>query len=313
MTSQIIPADPDNARTLARCANDIRSLRKRVSSDIVEIGRMLIESKKLAGHGNWLSWLEREFQWTDDTALNYMRVYELVKSRNFRDLSNIPISGLFLLGAPSTPEGAKQEATSRAEAGEPIPLNTVKEIVKRAKQDERAAAYETMLEDRRNREPRALEARGSKNIVAEPGKVGADSSRLARLKQAWSKATVLEQERFQVWLSREGSPRADPIATMRKALITWFREHMPDTPDIRVKVSHSENVPHVAISWRYCEGQCHLMLTAPVVEKAIRVCGRAAGYKDTSYSYRMRQPRIGISERSDDETESSRTICAPES
>jgi Protein of unknown function (DUF3102) len=73
MTSQIIPADPDNARTLARYANDIRSLRKRALSDIIEIGRMLIESKKLAGHGNWLSWLEREFQWTDDTALNYMR------------------------------------------------------------------------------------------------------------------------------------------------------------------------------------------------------------------------------------------------
>jgi hypothetical protein len=140
MTSQIIPADPDNPRTLARYANDIRSLRKRVSSDIIEIGRILIESKKLAGHGNWLSWLEREFQWTDDTALNYMRVYELAKNRNFRDLSNIPISGLFLLAAPSTPEEAKQEATSRAEAGEPITLNTVREIVKRARQDDDARA-----------------------------------------------------------------------------------------------------------------------------------------------------------------------------
>jgi hypothetical protein len=82
-------------------------------------------------------WLEREFQWTDDTALNYMRVHDLVKNRNFRDLSNIPVSGLFLLAAPSTPEGAKQEVISRAEAGEPVTLNTVKEIVGRAKQDDR--------------------------------------------------------------------------------------------------------------------------------------------------------------------------------
>jgi hypothetical protein len=100
MTSQIIPVDPGNARTLARYANEIRTLSKRASSDIVEIGRTLIESKKLVGHGNWLSWLEREFQWTDDTALNYMRVHDLVKNRNFRDLSNIPLSGLFLLAAP---------------------------------------------------------------------------------------------------------------------------------------------------------------------------------------------------------------------
>jgi hypothetical protein len=137
MTAQIIPVDPDNACTLARYANDIRVLRKQVSSDIIEIGRMLVESKKLVGHGNWLSWLEREFQWTDDTALNYMRVHELAKNRNFRDLSKIPISGLFLLAAPSTPEVAKLEATSRAEAGEPMTVNTVKEIVGHAKQSER--------------------------------------------------------------------------------------------------------------------------------------------------------------------------------
>jgi hypothetical protein len=149
MTSQIIPADPDNARSLARYANEIRTLRKRASSDIVEIGRMLIESKKLAGHGNWLSWLEREFQWTADTALNYMRVHDLVKNRNFRDLSNIPVSGLFLLAAPSTPEGAKQEAVSRAEAGEPMTLNTVKEIVGRTRQaDRRDARVEWKTETR---------------------------------------------------------------------------------------------------------------------------------------------------------------------
>jgi hypothetical protein len=47
MTAQIIPVDPDNACTLARYANDIRALRKQVSSDIIEIGRMLIESKFL--------------------------------------------------------------------------------------------------------------------------------------------------------------------------------------------------------------------------------------------------------------------------
>jgi len=32
-------------------------------------------NKAIAGHGNWYSWLEREFGWTDDTALNFMRVH----------------------------------------------------------------------------------------------------------------------------------------------------------------------------------------------------------------------------------------------
>jgi hypothetical protein len=133
MTAQIIPVDPDNARTLARHATEIRRLGKQVVSDVIEIGRLLVESKKLAGHGNWLSWLEREFQWTDDTALNYMRVHELgEKFRTVRDL-DIPMRGLYLLAKPSTPETAKQEAISRAEAGEPMTLNTVKEIVERVK------------------------------------------------------------------------------------------------------------------------------------------------------------------------------------
>jgi hypothetical protein len=28
---------------------------------LIEIGRRLIDAKAIAGHGNWLSWLDREF------------------------------------------------------------------------------------------------------------------------------------------------------------------------------------------------------------------------------------------------------------
>src|SRR5262245_24389369 len=87
---------------LAEHAAEIRRLGKRVVEDVIQIGRRLSECKRIVGHGNWLPWLEREFRWTDDTALNFMRVYELSKSRNFRDLS-LPVSALYLLAAPSTP------------------------------------------------------------------------------------------------------------------------------------------------------------------------------------------------------------------
>jgi hypothetical protein len=138
MTAQIIPVDPDNARTLARHATEIRRLGKQVVSDVIEIGRLLVESKKLAGHGNWLSWLEKEFGWTDKTAENFMNVarFSAGKIETVSNL-NLPMRGLYLLAAPSTPETATQEVISRAEAGEPVTLNTVKEIVGRAKQDDR--------------------------------------------------------------------------------------------------------------------------------------------------------------------------------
>jgi DUF3102 family protein len=56
---------------------------KRAVADI-EIGRRLIEAKAIAGHGNWSPWLEREFGWAENTAINFMRVAESAKTRNFR-------------------------------------------------------------------------------------------------------------------------------------------------------------------------------------------------------------------------------------
>ena len=62
---------------------------------------------------NWLPWREREFRWEEQTALNFMRVHEFGKSKNFLDL-NLPVSGLYLLAAPSTPDEARQQVIERA-------------------------------------------------------------------------------------------------------------------------------------------------------------------------------------------------------
>ena len=122
---------PSDNRILAKHAAAICRLGKRVVADVIEIGRLLTECKRICGHGNWLPWLDREFGWTDDTALNFMRVYELSKSRNFRDLS-LPLSGLYLLAAPSTPQEARDEIIERAQAGEKIPVVEAKRIIEHA-------------------------------------------------------------------------------------------------------------------------------------------------------------------------------------
>ena len=119
-------------RILTKHAAAIRRLGKRVIADVIEIGRLLTECKHICGHGNWLPWLDREFGWADDTALNFMRVYELSKSRKFRDLS-LPLSGLYLLAAPSTPKEARDEIIERAQAGETVPVAEVKRTIERTK------------------------------------------------------------------------------------------------------------------------------------------------------------------------------------
>jgi hypothetical protein len=114
-------------------ANRIRKLGKRVVSDAIEIGKLLSECKDRLEHGEWLPWLKREFSWSDRHARNFMKLHQLsTRSENFSNL-NLPLSSLFLLAAPSTPEAAREEVVARAEAGEQLQHQDVQEIVDEAR------------------------------------------------------------------------------------------------------------------------------------------------------------------------------------
>ena len=146
-SADLVPAET----ILAQNAEVIRALGKRVIGDIIEIGRRLTEAKQVAGHGNWLPWLDREFGWTEQTALNFMRVHELAsKSKKFLDLS-LPVSGLYMLAAPSTPEEARDQVIARAEGGERLSVKDVRNLIEEAhkKQEtetaERLAAREAQI------------------------------------------------------------------------------------------------------------------------------------------------------------------------
>lgn len=123
-----------SADALTRHAKAIRALGRRVVGDAVEIGRQLTAARKLCGHGNWQSWLEREFQWTDDTALNFMNVYKWSEANpeRVRDLS-LPLRSIYLLAQPSTPESVREEIIERAASGDKISHEQVKQEVAEAK------------------------------------------------------------------------------------------------------------------------------------------------------------------------------------
>jgi hypothetical protein len=125
---------------LAENADAIRKLRKRAIGDVIEIGRRLTEMKEICGHGNWLPWLQREFGWTNRDALNCMRVYELsLKFENFSDL-RIPVSGLYLLAAPSTPPQIVDQMIARAKTGERLAHAEIKGKIDNIKREKATAA-----------------------------------------------------------------------------------------------------------------------------------------------------------------------------
>jgi hypothetical protein len=126
--------------TLAEQAVAIRILGKRVVGDIVEIGqRLTICHGMICGprgkhtEQSWPEWLKREFEWSEDTATRYMQLAEFSSSRNLRDDLSLPVSGLYLLAAPSTPEEARAEVIERAEQGEKLSVKDVQTIVDKSR------------------------------------------------------------------------------------------------------------------------------------------------------------------------------------
>jgi Protein of unknown function (DUF3102) len=119
---------------LAEHVTAIRTLGKQTIENIVEIGRRLIECKKLVGPRNFGCWLDKEFRWSERHARNFMYAYELAesKSENFSEL-DLPISAIFLLAAPSVPEPVRDEILGRAKAGEKVKHKEVKRAIAEAK------------------------------------------------------------------------------------------------------------------------------------------------------------------------------------
>jgi hypothetical protein len=108
---------------------EIRNRCRRGIEDVIEIGRRLTLIKGKLPHGCFLSWVESEFRWSERTAQSFMRVYALAdkyKYANFADL-DLPVSGLYLLAEPKTPEAAINEVVECAQKGCKFALEDVRD------------------------------------------------------------------------------------------------------------------------------------------------------------------------------------------
>jgi len=119
--------DPGTAQFLNQQASAIKVLVKQSIENIIEVGTRLNDVKELLVHGQWMDWLDAEFGWTERTALNYMRVAQEFKFENISNLQ-IATSALYLLTQPSTPNEAREEAISRAQAGERITVSAARDL-----------------------------------------------------------------------------------------------------------------------------------------------------------------------------------------
>jgi Protein of unknown function (DUF3102) len=121
--------------TLAEHAEAIRGLHEQTVENIVEIGRRLSECRSiLKRDGKWQAWLKAEFGWSERAAYNYIGLYDLAKADLQRIASSdLPLSALYLIAAPSTPESARDAVLDLAANGEKLTQEQVKEAIDEAK------------------------------------------------------------------------------------------------------------------------------------------------------------------------------------
>lgn len=130
---------------LAHHAGAIRALGRQTVSNIVAIGKHLIEAQELCKESgeNFGDWLKREFEWSVGSAYNFIRVAEMSKIVRLTNLQ-LPLESLYLLARPSTSEEAREAVVEAAKDGN-LTHAQVKEMIadvqaKEVERHERALA-----------------------------------------------------------------------------------------------------------------------------------------------------------------------------
>jgi protein gp37 len=104
---------------VARHTAEIKALIGRNTLNVLAIGEKLLAVKQELKHGPFLTWLEREFDWSVSLADKMMAVAKRFKFVNF---TNLPIepSALYVLAEKKTPEAVVEQALALARKGETI-------------------------------------------------------------------------------------------------------------------------------------------------------------------------------------------------
>ena len=109
-------------------ARGIKGRLQRTARDIFEIGAMLTEAKARLPHGEWGNWLEQEFEMSDRMARRFMNSADRLLNKT-DTLSVLPLSALYLLAAPSTPDAVVETVAGQAEAGEKVTVKDIKQAI----------------------------------------------------------------------------------------------------------------------------------------------------------------------------------------
>lgn len=120
---------PDQDRDAVQdAAREIKPQLSTMVDSIIVVGKRLTEIKGRVPYGQWGEWLDTEFHLSERMAQHWMNVAEKFQDRSEK-FSELPVSTLYLLAAPSTPAEAVQEVEEKIDAGERVTVAQAKAII----------------------------------------------------------------------------------------------------------------------------------------------------------------------------------------
>jgi Protein of unknown function (DUF3102) len=124
------PLKSNTKRDLAVIASDIHALER---LRVFDIGKLLIEARDACEHGEWGDWLDREFDWSHNTADNYMAAARLEgKFRTVRNLK-VPMRTIYDLGLDDDIDAADMpaiiDALAKASKSKSINASRAEEVI----------------------------------------------------------------------------------------------------------------------------------------------------------------------------------------
>jgi hypothetical protein len=132
---------PELAEPLRKQASRIRDRLRATVTAVIEVGRDLIAVRQQLPHGQFGDWVVAECRFSRSTACNYMKAAEFADSLpadKFPTVGNLPERTLYRLAAKSTPPVVVSDVIARAEAGELVTDESLKQLIAGARGEQKA-------------------------------------------------------------------------------------------------------------------------------------------------------------------------------
>lgn len=156
--NEMTERDEASVALLEGLEKEARLYSEAFAMNAIQLGRVLTEAKKLVPHGEWLDWIDANTGLSAKMAQDVMRTYRRFNGK--QSLLTVDKSKLFKL--LSLPEGKEDEFLEENDVAS-MSVREVGEAVKRARQEEQAAARAEITRERRLR----MEAESRANRLAE--------------------------------------------------------------------------------------------------------------------------------------------------